>query len=81
MAYWKLGDYASGRTYYERAAEGLAEFDRRIAKSASPAWTYDPDPATLRRVREEAASLFKAGADPKAGSDDRSRPVIGAGRP
>jgi len=82
MAYWQLGDHDRARTYYERATKSLAEYERRIAKSANPAMIYDPDPATLRRVRDEASALLGVGATPKrAGSDDRSRPGAGLDQP
>ncbi|WP_165250377.1 serine/threonine-protein kinase [Paludisphaera soli] len=65
MAYLHLGDQARAHTYYERAVRGLADFEGRVARPASPAMTYDPDPAAMRRVRDEAASLL-LGTPPEA---------------
>jgi hypothetical protein len=53
MAYWQLGDRARARDEFDRADKSRADYEERRKKHH--AW---PPPATLRRIRAEAASLL-----------------------
>jgi serine/threonine protein kinase len=58
MAYWRLGDKAQALDMFHRDEERLVGYQRRTEERRKQGkWTY-PDPATLWRVRDEAAVLL-----------------------
>jgi tetratricopeptide (TPR) repeat protein len=55
MAYWRLGDKASARTWYDRADKCLQGIEVRFKGREDE---VHPSPSMLRQVRDEAAALL-----------------------
>jgi serine/threonine protein kinase len=66
MAYWKVGDRSRARAEFERADALLPGYVRDCEEKRKRGIWTKPDPAVVRRIRAEAATLLGVAVPPGA---------------